>query len=456
MPTPDRGQAISIDEAVDFTERSCFTPLSSSDGIGLETEFFVIRTDDRGRPLVRVRLAGETGLQETLDRLAEDAPWLGRRTVAKGNPVYPVDGGGHLSFEPGGQLEFSSGVHETASSALDELARVIDRLRQGLGCHCMVLAATGVDRWHDVCAVPQQLEGPRYPAMAAFFERIGPWGATMMRHTASTQVNLDFGSESESPDRWLAANLVSPLVTATFAASPVRGSLSARTQAWQRLDPSRTGFPKKLGAGHVDRMTYVEAALDATVMLFWREDGQAEPGVPGFSFRTWIDQGHPTFGRPTVEDLDYHLSTLFFEVRPRGFLELRAIEALPDALRAAPVVLLSGLLYDREARRSVVELLMPNIDRLGEIWRTAAVEGVRNREIRAQAMAVWQLALEGAARLPNGFLSSTYLEVAEGFLERFTHRGRMPADEFAVALAAGPGVALRWSVDGVFEPKLCG
>jgi hypothetical protein len=60
------------------------------------------------------------------------------------------------------------------------------------------------------------------------------------------------------------------------------------------------------------------------------------------------------------------------------------------------------------------------------------------------------------ARLPAGFVNAAYVEVAEAFLERFTRKGRMPADEFAVALAAGPGVALRWSVDGRVEPRLCG
>jgi gamma-glutamylcysteine synthetase len=119
MPTADRRQAVSLDEAIELTGRSCFTPLSPTDRIGLEAEFFVIRVDGRGRPLDRVRLHGENGLLQVLDELADRAPWLGRRQIAKGNPVYPVEGGGHLSFEPGAQLEFSSGIHDTATAALE-------------------------------------------------------------------------------------------------------------------------------------------------------------------------------------------------------------------------------------------------------------------------------------------------------------------------------------------------
>jgi hypothetical protein len=60
----------------------------------------------------------------------------------------------------------------------------------------MVLAATGVDRWHEVCAVPQQLEGARYPAMAAFFERVGPC------HLVRGTVEQLAGSVVLASDHW--------------------------------------------------------------------------------------------------------------------------------------------------------------------------------------------------------------------------------------------------------------
>src|SRR4029077_18991841 len=47
-----------------------------------------------------------------------------------------------------------------------------------------------------------------------------------------------------------------------------------------------------------------------------------------------------TLRAPTAEDLDYHLSTLFPPVRPRGHMELRMIDAQPGdgwILRAAVV-----------------------------------------------------------------------------------------------------------------------
>ena len=35
---------------------------------------------------------------------------------------------------------------------------------------------------------------------------------------------------------------------------------------------------------------------------------------------------------PDADDLEYHLTTLFPPVRPRGWLELRMIDALPEEL----------------------------------------------------------------------------------------------------------------------------
>ncbi len=81
------------------------------------------------------------------------------------------------------------------------------------------------------------------------------------------------------------------------------------------------------------------ASLDeveaANVLLVRRTSTAWEPGWPGWTFGDWLWHGHPRHGRPSVDDLRYHLTTLFLEVRPRGFLELRAIDALPARWRCS-------------------------------------------------------------------------------------------------------------------------
>ncbi|HEX8929531.1 MAG TPA: glutamate-cysteine ligase family protein, partial [Actinomycetota bacterium] len=286
--------------------------------------------------------------------------------------------------------------------------------------------------------------------------RRGPYGARMMRHTCSLQVNLDLGAAADLPQRWLVANLAAPLLSASFACSPGPSAVSARALAVQRLDPTRTGFPRGLlngsGAGPVEQLT--QAAMAADVLLLRRADGPWEPGTPGFTFGRWLRDGHPRHGRPSEDDLRYHLTTLFLEVRPRGFLELRAIDALPAPLRAVPVVLLAGLLEDPLARSLAAEALEQHRSTLPELAWRAAIAGLADPLLRVLAAKVWTLALEGAGRLPPAYLDGRRLRQAAEFLDTYTLRGRSPSDALRAALARGPAAALAWASAPVPDPTL--
>jgi glutamate--cysteine ligase len=301
--------------------------------------------------------------------------------------------------------------------------------------------------------VPQQLTGPRYPAMAAYLARRGPYGAVMMRDSCALQVNLDLGPPGERAERWLVANLVAPLACATFAASPAEGAVSGRALAWQRLDPTRTGFPAALVSGRSDDPVehLTGAALAADVLLV-RRAGRWVSGRPGWRFADWLRAPHPDHGAPTEDDLRYHLTTLFTEVRPRGFLELRSVDALPVGLRDAPVLLLAGAIDDATARARIRAVLEPYRARLPGLWCRAATVGVADPAVCALAVEVWSSALQGAARFQPGRLPPGALTRTEAFLDRFTLRGRCPADELRAALADGPPAALAWATTPVDTP----
>jgi len=268
----------------------------------------------------------------------------------------------------------------------------------------------------------------------------------MMRHTASLQVNLDLGPEGVWQERWLAANLISPLITASFACSPGSDSVSARARAWQRLDPTRSGFPELLVSDPFSdpRRQWAESALNADVMLFRVDGGRWRPGEPGFTFRRWIEEGHSEIGWPTRADLEYHLTTLFFEVRARGFLELRAGEAVPDGLRPAQVVLASVLLYDDLARSRVIELLADRAPQLHDLWTTAAISGVGDPQLNDLAARVWELAIQGAERMEDEFVGDRALAATRRFLEEFTFKGRTPADHLRELHLRDPAQSLAW------------
>jgi glutamate--cysteine ligase len=269
-----------------------------------------------------------------------------------------------------------------------------------------------------------------------------------MRHTASLQVNLDLGPEGLWQERWLLANLMAPITLAVFANSPGPAGVSTRALSWQHLDPTRTGFPAALVAAETSdpKSAWAEAAMDAEVMLVRSEDGRWMTPEPGFSFRDWVTHGHPEVGWPTLDDLEYHLTTLFFEVRPKGFLELRTCDSLPDRWRAAPVVFTTALLYDDRARTQALDLLGDGAAQLPEAWTRAARLGIRDEELGRRALRLWDIALAGAARLGSRFFGDGALPTAREFLAAFTDRGRMPADVLS-NLAGDPPASLSWATD---------
>jgi glutamate--cysteine ligase len=453
MPTEDLKAAISLDEARTraglkaFPETVCSERLG---GVGLEPEFFPVIRDGKGRPQGRLLLTQSdgNGVLEVIDRLAASDDRIAPRSRRPPGPLeYPIEGGGRLTFEPGAQVEHSTAVYPSIATACVDVGDVLGRLRAAFGRHDVSLAALGVDVWHDVETVPQQLRAGRYTAQAAYYRQRGHWGAVMMRHTASLQINLDLGPEGVWQERWLVANLASPLMTASFASSPGLGAVCSRARAWQELDPSRSGFPRLLveGSGDDPRGEWGQAALEADVMIYRVSDDHFEPGCPGCSFEKWVRNGHPRWGWPTTDDLDYHLTTLFFEVRPRGFLELRAGEALPDRWRAVPVTLMAALLYDDGARKSALDLLHDRRTELPALWRKAALDGVRDPEIRDLACRLWKIGLDGARSLPAGYVDEGDIASVVAYLEHFTARGRMPTDEVLELLSEDPARALEWA-----------
>ncbi len=453
MPTDDRRVAVSIDEARERAGLSAF-PAGGGDhaarGVGLEPELFPIVVGAGGDPGERLVLTrpGGLGVVQVIDDVAADSaevlPRVGRPPDAF---FYPLLNGGRLTFEPGAQIEHSTAVHDGAAPALADVSRVLGALRSAFGARGVRLAAVGLDLWHDVDEVPQQLRAGRYTAQAAYYRQRGHWGAVMMRHTASLQINLDLGAEGVWQERWLAANLLSPLLTATFACSPAPDAVSARARAWQQLDPTRSGFPPLLlhGPGDDPRAEWAEAALAADVMLIRLDDRRFVSGAPGQRFVDWINDGHPRYGWPTLEDLQYHLTTLFFEVRPRGFFELRAGEAVPDALRPAQVVLCAGLLYDERARAEALALLGEHRVRLDALWQQAATHGVHDSALADLACRLWRIGLAGAERLPRAWVGRDNLASTAAFLDAYPARGRTPGDRLAELFADSPTRALAWA-----------
>jgi glutamate--cysteine ligase len=394
-----------------------FAPSAGSPRVGLELEMLVAR----GGSVATV--AEQLAAIEPFVALGE----LMEATLPNAPPCYQY-GNICLTFEPGGQVELVCPPRLALADALEDIAKielVLDRVLLWRGLRRVNV---GINPWQEAESIPLQTPLPRYEAMQSYFSRIGPEGLRMMRTCCAIQINVDSGDPIQLERRWLLANLMSPILTAMFANSPLAagrwsGWKSERARVWQGVDPSRTG----LVLGTDGPTAYLEFALNATVMLRRTPAGYVT-GTPGFRFRDWLQQADAGNG-PTLDDWRYHLTTLFPQVRPRGFLELRAMDTPPLRWRAVPVAVSTALLLDDAACERAIDLLQPSRPQLEKLALVGARGGLADPAVGELARALMALAREALPRQPEGWCSAKIAADVEAFEYLYTARDRCPADD---------------------------
>jgi glutamate--cysteine ligase len=340
-----------------------------------------------------------------------------------------------ITFEPGGQLELSPGPYPSAAQALSRAAELTARARSCLAPAAIELFSSGTNPWHTVDQLGLQTPAPRYVTQQAHYDEIGPAGRRMMRQTAALMVCLDLGPPDVAIERWRLANFAGPVLAAALANSPLlegkaTGIPGTRTSLWTAVDPSRTGYDG-LQVGELARLDsarggYLDFALHAEFMALPR-NGE-KPPLGHATLAEWLAGDGPDANRPDHEDLAHHISTLFPPVRPRGYLEIRYIDAPPERWLAVPVITLTVLLYEPDARREALEALEAQpIDMT--TWTAAATLGFEEDELRASARELFHIAERGIGRMPAGYLPDDAAAQVAAYRERFVDRRRTLADE---------------------------
>ncbi|HEV2760806.1 MAG TPA: ergothioneine biosynthesis glutamate--cysteine ligase EgtA [Acidimicrobiales bacterium] len=401
MPAPTR--SLTPSDVHDHVRRHCFTPGDSPGRVGVELELLTSVAGSAGRR------PSQADLFDVIDGLTP-----------------PV--GGLLTVEPGGQVELSSRPHVGAAAAIAATATDLRALRSGLAAAGIDTTALGLDP-----ARPDQrvVHGPRYDAMEAYFGGDGGAGMAMMCGTASVQVNLDLGDPAEMPRRWRMAHAVGPVLVAAFANSPLAagvptGARSTRQQIWGLLDPTRSAPAMSL-LPPAD--AWARYALAASVILIQAGAEEFVPLRSGLPFGAWMSEGHE-LGYPTLDDFAYHLTTLFPPVRPKGWFELRMIDALPDPWWQVAVAVTVAVLDDPEAFATAERACRPVVD----CWAEAAAHGLSHPGLASAARTCFAAALTALPRLG---LDRHTVNATEDFVDRYVDRGRSPADDMLDAWTAG-------------------
>src|SRR6476661_6876561 len=338
--------------------------------------------------------------------------------------VPPLPGGSAITVEPGGAVELSGPPMDEPVAAIAAMTADRAVLRSAFAQAGLGLLLVGADPLRPARRVNP---GDRYRAMEEFFtaSQTGDAGAAMMTSTASVQVTLDAGPRDGWADRVRLTHALGPTMIAIAANSPLLGGQftgwrSTRQRVWSQLDSARCG-PILGASGDDPANDWSRYALRAPVMLV-NESGPEAAAVPmteWVPFVDWADGRTLLDGRrPTQADLDYHLTTLFPPVRPRGFLEIRYLDSVPDTLWPAVVFSLTTLLDDPVAADIAAEATEP----VATAWDRAAQIGLGDRRLQEAAARCVQTAAERAP---------AELEESMQQLVRSVEQGRCPADDFS-------------------------
>jgi glutamate--cysteine ligase len=401
-------------------------------------------------PLGRVGLEVEAHCFDPVDPYRRPS-WDAITGVLELLPELPS--GSAVTVEPGGAVELSGPPEDGIVAAICAMNDDQAVLRQAFSNAGLGLVFLGA----DPLRTPKRVNpGARYRAMEEFFaaSHSGAAGAAMMTSTASVQVNVDAGPRAGWAARVRLAHALGPTMIAIAANSPMlcgefTGWVSTRQRVWGQMDSARCG--PILGASGDDPGTdWARYALKAPVMMLADNPDASDTfavthWVP---FADWAD-GRVLLGdrRPTIADLEYHLTTLFPPVRPRQWLEIRYLDSMPDAFWPAVVFTLVALLDDPAAADIAAEAVEP----VATAWDTAARVGLRDRRLYQAANRCVAVAAEKA---PAG------LSDAMERLVRTVEQGRCPGDHFSdqviqqgvaawVSEASGASEAARFAQGGL-------
>ncbi|MDP9094044.1 MAG: glutamate-cysteine ligase family protein, partial [Actinomycetota bacterium] len=337
--------------------RAALTP-SPVGAVGLELEFHLV---DRSQPQ---RAITWPELSELMDGLT----------------AMPVQSS--ITTEPGGQLELSSPPQRDVGDAIAVLRSDQRLLTQAVRQAGFGLASIGADPARPLRRVTP---ASRYAAMEQHFDAVGCGrpGREMMSSTAALQVNLNAGPEVMWPARIAHIHNLGPMLVAMSACSPLlagraSGWRSMRQQAWCGIDPGRS---RRVPGIEDPAQAWASYALAAPVMLVREPDGSAAAVTDRVSFAQWAAGASAMHRPPTIDDLDYHLTTLFPPVRQRGYLEIRYLDAVPDQWWPALATIVTTLIDDPVAADSAADACrgIGNPGGTEDAWVRGARDGLGDR-----------------------------------------------------------------------------
>lgn len=306
--------------------------------IGAEFEHFIVYKDT----FKAVPYMGQNGVGDTLEKLKEKG-W--KEAYTDGYLMGLYKKGINITLEPGAQFEVSidpfKDIKATEDIYLDFLKDIVEIL-EDKNQYIIAMGYQPNTKIEDITFIPKE----RYKYMSGYFKDKGIYSHNMMKGTAALQVAIDYSDEEDFKRKFRLANLLSPILSLIFDNSPIFEEEIypyniLRTDIWNKCDNDRS----KVVTGALDKdfsySDYAKYILNNPPIIIKKND----------EFIFTEDKKTKKILNPeniSKEEFEHILTMVFPDVRVKGFIEIRMMDAVPLPLSLSGIALIKGIMYSDE------------------------------------------------------------------------------------------------------------
>lgn len=321
---------------VRYFEEGCKIEASS---IGVELEQFIVDSDTH----LAAPYAGENGVRKVTEKLMQFYP--------ENEPIIDEDLLGFLTkdfsitLEPAAQLEisiFPMKTVECLGEVFFDYDKNLKAVLSSMHLQAMPVATQPESKVDDLVMIPKE----RYRLMDMHFQKIGHAGREMMRGSCSTQVSVDYTSETDFRRKLQAASYFAPVLMLLtdhanrFQGEALNGYLK-RSDIWEHTDPIRSSILPNVFSPTYGFEDYAQFLGNMPLIFRITEEGYEYTGSRTVA-EIYAEQ------EPTEEEILHILSMAFPHIRLKHYLEVRVADSMPAPYILGYCALVKGLLYNEE------------------------------------------------------------------------------------------------------------
>ena len=251
-----------------------------------------------------------------------------------------------ITTEPGFQYELSGAPFKNIHSVCSENSSHFNELKEIFKSTNITTSSIAYDPFNKLTDIPKSPK-ERYTIMTAEMPKGGKLSLDMMYKTAGIQINYDYISEEDFEKKFKIGNYLAPLTIALFANSPfnenqLSGFLSYRGKVWQ--ETNRGGI-MPITFENVNFEKYIDHAINYPILFLKKKGKYHSPN--GQNFKDFLN-GNLNFlkgEKPTLEDFENHLGTIFTEVRLKQVIEFRSLDTCNFGCICNGPSFFTGLIY---------------------------------------------------------------------------------------------------------------